>query len=292
MSRSNSRSAGQAVGSPPKRATETASQVSGYSVTGGNRDYISFSAIRTYQTCPLRYYFKYVAGLPEESVAATLVFGSAIHRAIEHHFHALMAGQEAPSILALLSAYDADWQDRDVIPIRFGKDETREGLRAMAQRMLEAFSASCFSRPSGRILAVEQPLRGMIVTGVPDLLGRIDLILERPAELVVLDWKTARAKWSAEQADEAAEQLLLYGELARDLAPGKRLRIEFAVLTKTKEAAIDRHSCLPNPRRTERTKRVVERVWRAIAAGNFYPAPSPMNCAGCPFRAPCTAWNG
>src|SRR4051812_32044480 len=169
--------AGQKLTSPPVTKSRSALPDGGCSVIGAERDYISFSAIRTYQTCPLRYYFKYVAGLPEESVAATLVFGSAIHRAIEHHFHALMAGQEAPSILALLSAYDADWQDRDVIPIRFGKDETREGLRAMAQRMLEAFSASCFSRPSGRILAVEQPLRGMIVTGVPDLLGRIDLIL-------------------------------------------------------------------------------------------------------------------
>ena len=34
------------------------------SVVGKQRDYISFSSIRTYQNCPLRYFFKYVAGLP------------------------------------------------------------------------------------------------------------------------------------------------------------------------------------------------------------------------------------
>ena len=33
-----------------------------------DRDYLSFSAIRTYQTCPLKYFFKYIAGLPEESI--------------------------------------------------------------------------------------------------------------------------------------------------------------------------------------------------------------------------------
>src|SRR5437588_10919614 len=82
--------AGQMPASPPATKAKSASPDVGCSVTGAERDYISFSAIRTYQTCPLRYYFKYVAGLPEESVAAALVFGSAIHRAIEHHFRALM----------------------------------------------------------------------------------------------------------------------------------------------------------------------------------------------------------
>ena len=48
------------------------------SIVGQDRDYISFSAIRAYQACPLRYFFKYVEGLPEESVAATLVFGAAL----------------------------------------------------------------------------------------------------------------------------------------------------------------------------------------------------------------------
>jgi CRISPR/Cas system-associated exonuclease Cas4 (RecB family) len=124
------------------------------------------------------------------------------------------------------------------------------------------------------------------------LLGRIDLIVENPSELVVVDWKTARARWNAEQVDEAAEQLLLYAELARDFAPGKRLRLEFAVITKAKEATIERHTCLSNPRRTERTKRVVERVWRAIDGGHFYPTPSPIGCAGCPFRKPCQRWTG
>jgi CRISPR/Cas system-associated exonuclease Cas4 (RecB family) len=287
-----SRLTGHQALSPSTSNSNRASPDASYSVIGADRDYISFSAIRTYQTCPLRYYFKYVAGLPEESVAATLVFGSAIHRAIEHHFRALMAGQKAPSMAALMAAYEAGWQDREAVPMRFGKEETREGLRATARRMLEVFAASSFARPSGHVLAVEQPLRGPVVPGVPDLLGRVDLMIEKPAELVVVDWKTARARWNAEQVDEAAEQLLLYAELARDWAPGKRLRLEFAVITKAKEPTVERHSCLSNPCRIDRTKRVMERVWRAIQAEHFFPAPSPINCAGCPFRRPCKSWIG
>ena len=34
------------------------------------RDYISWSALSTFRTCPLKYKFRYVAGLPEQSVSA------------------------------------------------------------------------------------------------------------------------------------------------------------------------------------------------------------------------------
>lgn len=33
----------------------------------------------------------------------------------------------------------------------------------------------------------------------------------------------------------------------------------------------------------DRTKRVVERVWQAVQAEHFFPAPSQMNCPGCPI---------
>src|SRR5438045_3943478 len=94
----------------PNVSTSTASSV---------RDYISFSAIRAYQACPLRYYFRYIAALPEESVAATLVFGTSIHRAIEHHFRELLAGNAAPSLATLLEQYQAGWLERERTLVRF-----------------------------------------------------------------------------------------------------------------------------------------------------------------------------
>ena len=45
------------------------------------RDYLSFSAISLYRQCPLKFYFRYVAGLSEKTVSANLVFGGAIHAA-------------------------------------------------------------------------------------------------------------------------------------------------------------------------------------------------------------------
>jgi hypothetical protein len=47
------------------------------------RDYVSWSALSTFRTCPLKYKFRYVDGLPEEGVSSALVFGTGIHTAIE-----------------------------------------------------------------------------------------------------------------------------------------------------------------------------------------------------------------
>jgi len=256
------------------------------------RDYISYSSISAYQSCPLRWYFKYVAGLPERSVSSSLVFGSAIHRSVEHHFNELLAGNEPPTLEALIGEYDRHWQETDESIVKFGKEDGRESLGPLAQRMLAAFQASTLARPEGHIIGVEEQLRGPIVPGCPDVLGRLDLLVETSDELIVTDLKTARSRWSSEQVDDQAGQLLLYSELVRHLAPQKRLRLRFAVVTKAKQPSVDLHEVAADPKKIDRTKRIVERVWRAIAAEHFFPSPSPMNCGGCPFREPCRKWTG
>jgi RecB family exonuclease len=255
------------------------------------RDYLSFSAIRTYQNCPLRYFFRYIAGLPEQTVSASLVFGSGIHRAIERHFQEQLSGNPVPTLTELLAAYESEWTDRGE-DLRFFDQNERVALSGTAERMLTAFQGHAMSQPTGKILAVEETLRGPVIPGLPDLLGRVDLIVEEWDALVIHDWKTSRSRWTADQVEDAAEQLLLYAELASDFVPGKQVRLAFSVLTKTKMVSIDQHQLSVMPQQAERMKRVVERVWDAIKAEIFYPSPSSMGCAGCPFRGPCQAWPG
>jgi len=264
---------------------EAAAQLTG-------RDYVSYSAISTYQSCPLRYFFRYVEGLPEQTVASSLVFGGAIHSAIELQFRELLSGNPAPDLDMLLAAYQAAWQERELGTVHFGKDENAESLGRLADRMLRAFQASDLSQPGGTILGIEEELREPLVPGCPDLLARIDLLIDTGSELVIRDFKTARSRWSQNQAAESAGQLLLYSELVQKLDPEKTVRLEFAVLTKTKEPAVDLYVVRADRQRVDRMKRIIERVWRSIEAGLFYPAPSPMQCPTCPYREPCRAWTG
>ena len=269
-----------------KSPNEVAEQISG-------RDYISFSAISTYRQCPLRYFFKYVEGLPEETVSASLVLGGAVHSAAEHHFNELMAGNPAPDRDTLLSVFWDAWRDRgEEAAIRFGKSEDINSVAKMAERILAEFQQSDFAKPVGKIIGVEEQIRGGLVPGVPDVLARIDLIVESEESLTITDLKTARSRWNASQVADSAEQLLLYGELARDLAPQKTLRLEFAVFTKAAKPVAERLAITVDPRRVERTKQIMQKVWQAIEQRHFFPAPNPIACGSCPYRTPCGAWRG
>jgi CRISPR/Cas system-associated exonuclease Cas4 (RecB family) len=120
----------------------------------------------------------------------------------------------------------------------------------------------------------------------------VDLLVEDGDALVVSDLKTSRSRWSPQQAEDSAEQLLLYSQLAKRLQPGKSLRLEFLVLTKAKQPSVETHRVTLDPHRIARTKQVVRNVWQAIRSGTVYPSPSPMNCGSCPFQLPCREWAG
>ena len=256
------------------------------------RDYVSFSALSLYQRCSLRYYFRYVAQLPEGSISASLVFGRAIHRAIEFHFRELLAGNAPPDLDTLLAEFNEGWEEFPGEQITFPKTDTRDSLGHLAARVLTAFRDSEVAQPQGHILGVEEELRGQVLDGSPDLLARLDLLMTTESELTVTDFKTSKSAWSSDQVSDSAEQLLLYSELVRQRFPGLPLRLEFVVFTKAKKVAISRYIVPLDAARVTRTKRIAQRVWRAISAGHFIPSPSPMNCNGCPYRTPCRQWSG
>jgi putative RecB family exonuclease len=256
------------------------------------RDYVSWSALSTFRTCPLKYKFRYVDGLPEESVCSALVFGSGIHTAVEQHYQAILSGDPKPDLDALLFAYRSAWLPHDPDAIQFGSTETRSSLDALASKMLMAFAKSPSASVRGRVLGVEEELRGRLVEGVPDLYGRVDLLTEDVDTLTITDIKTSRSKWSPEQVEDSGEQLLLYSHLASEISPDKKIATRFLVLTKTKEPQIEEHTREVEPAAVKRTLAGVERVWRAIESGVFYPAPSTMSCASCGYRAACRAWGG
>ena len=70
----------------------------------------------------------------------------------------------------------------------------------------------------------------------------------------ILYLKTSRSDCNDFQAEDQSEQLLLYGDLSRRLVPGKKVRLQFAVVTKAKtpkvqgcqlvRVACGRESCL------------------------------------------------
>ena len=255
-------------------------------------DHISYSAVSTFQTCPLRFFFKYVLGLPVKTIASSLVFGSAMHKAVQFHYEQLLMGRPTPDIDSLLGVYQEYWDSCEGQIVQFGEGENRDMLGRMADRLLRIFLQSDFARPNGVILGVEEELRGQIIPGCPDLLARVDLIVDAGNELHVSDFKTARCSWNNFKVEDMAPQLLLYSELVKSIADGRPIKLSFAVLTKTKLPVLTIHDVPLGAKQVDRTKHTVERVWQAIQSGHFYPNPSPFNCGSCSYREACRKWSG
>ncbi|WP_397570414.1 RecB family exonuclease [Schlesneria sp. T3-172] len=269
---------------PACSASEIAKQLTG-------RNYLSWSAVSSYLKCPLRYQFHYLDQLPEAFVSSNLVFGSAVHASLEAFFREQLVARQSLGIDALMAVYHETWIATDLANVRFGKDESLIGHEQLAQRMFRAFLDSQVSRPDGSILGIEEQLQAPVIDGCPDLQARIDLMIEHPDSLVVTDFKTSRSRWSENDATASEGQLLIYHELVRELA-NKPVRLQFAVITKTKEPTIELKSIVPESQKIERIRRLIQNVWLGIKSGVFYPVPNVMNCPTCGYRDRCSRWVG
>lgn len=255
------------------------------------RNYLSWSAISTYLKCPLKYQYHYCDQLPEEFVSSNLIFGSAIHCCLEAFFREQLATRRTLGVEALMATYHERWIEAKLSEVQFGKNEDLAGLGRLAERMLQAFLNSAASKPTGSIIGIEEEFQAPLIDNCPDLFARLDLMIESEEAITVTDFKTARSRWSSADVIASEGQLLVYHELVRRSAD-KPVRLQFAVITKTKEPVIDMQTVNPDPQRVERIRRLIQNVWTGIQLQNFYPVPSAMNCPTCGYRDRCSRWNG
>jgi hypothetical protein len=102
--------------------------------------------------------------------------------------------------------------------------------------------------------------------------------------------------------DALKAALALEDDLVRDVLPGGQIRVpdpvgvsgvELVGLWRPAgglvEPIVEEHVREIEPGSLTRTLAGVERVWRAVQSGVFYPAPSLLNCSGCGYRAACRA---
>ena len=257
------------------------------------RSYLSVSAVKTFMKCPLAYKAKYIDKLPENSVSSALAFGRSIHASVEIWFRARLEGMTEPTTDDLLSEFWDEWkaceQEKEV---RLGKNEDVAKVADTAARVIEAFTDSDAARPEGSIVGIEEELRAPLLANVPDVLGRLDLAVESDDVIKVVDFKTAKSKWSDAQRQDAELQGVIYAELARTFAGAKPVQVEFIVVTKTKTPSVTIERVDTSDRAIERGKAIMAAVWQAIQTGNFFPSPSIMSCPTCPYRSRCEAWTG
>lgn len=255
--------------------------------------HISFSQINLWRSCPQKYWFTYVTHATPDFIGASLIFGSAIHAALEAYYQAVMEGRELVAD-DMMQVYRDLWagQLEQSIPIKYGKDEDEGTLEATASRLLSAFVESPVASFDGAVIALEESVRASLHPELPDVLSRVDLAYQTDDAIVVVDFKTSRCRWNQDKANESADQLMLYRHAAMSLTedPDARIGTAFVVLVKTKTPSIQRFDVPVSEQRAQRAVRMMLPVWRAIAMGEPYPSPNPIHCGGCPFKSQCPAF--
>jgi putative RecB family exonuclease len=272
-------------------ATRLAQQITG-------RPYLSYSQISLMRSCPRKFAFSYIEKVPPDFVSSSLIFGSAIHRALELYYRCRLEGTLI-SKPGMMAAYLNAWRSPEPrpakpIPVRFNKGEDERSLSELADRILTSFLASPLAEPKGIILGIEEEITIELDATLPDLLARVDLVTETDNALHVIDFKTSRSRWTDQKAQEAGQQLLLYGLSVQDMCRslGRAIKLHFAIITKAKKPVVQLIPVANDGVNSTSLTESVGQIWQAIQSGNFYPSPSPQNCSTCPYRSRCPAFTG
>jgi ATP-dependent DNA helicase UvrD/PcrA len=235
---------------------------------------LSATQIDDYRTCPLKYRYVHVLRVPLLT-HHRVVYGSAIHKAVQRLFEARLAGLRF-SADDLVAAFRGAW-----ISEGFLSREHEERRLATGEQTLRRFFEEEAAQPWSPS-AVEKEF--VFEVDHSRVHGRFDLVIEKDAHVTILDFKTGAVD-DPKRARERAEQSLqldIYA-LAQLKTTGRlpdRLELRFleAGLAGGKQPTLEQAA---------ETELLIREVSRSIRRREFPATPSWNACGFCAFRDVC-----
>jgi DNA helicase-2/ATP-dependent DNA helicase PcrA len=240
---------------------------------GDGRLSLSASDLTLYLTCPLKYKFARVFGIPQEPTINQR-FGILIHNVLER-FHKDPPADEADGLKELNSLFESGWRRTgfgatdDELQFR---DRAREALRLYWERERVAEGEPVWLERKFDFKVGEHHVRGRV--------DRVDRLPDGDFELI--DYKTGERKTAAELENDL--QLALYRLAAREA-----WEVEAAFGSYYYVLDGDKVAAPSKPDDAERVERTVLQVGEGIIGQDFEPRPSPTVCSWCDYRLICPA---
>jgi len=233
---------------------------------------LSASDLGLYLTCPLKYKFGRVFGIPQEPTINQR-FGILIHNVLER-FHK-DADDEQEGLERLMDLFESGWRrtgfgsSDDELQFR---DRARRAMRLYWERERESEGEPIWLEKKFDIRIGPYYVRGRV--------DRVDRLPDGSHELI--DYKTGERKSEADLENDL--QLALYRLAARE-AWGLEASTGsyYYVLDADKVAAPTK------PDDAERVERTVLEVGEGILSQDFEPRPAPTTCSWCDYRLICPA---
>lgn len=234
-------------------------------------EHLSYSSVSSYLLCGHSWKLHYLDKVSTPTATA-LVFGSAVHGALENH---LRSGEP------LDAAWSRAWgqQLERNAKIDWGAD-TPEGMQADGARILGAKKvqvgiaeiAANYDRDQGILeKRVELSVPGVSVP----IIGYIDVITR---DGIPGDFKTAARMWSDSKADDDLQSLFYLAALNQEGIKVPDWAFRHYVISKTANPDMRTFEVQHSPAQIVWLFEVIQRVWQAIEAGVFPMVPGGWKC--------------
>jgi len=230
---------------------------------------LSLTKIKTFETCPYRYYLQYIKKIKAPKSAYNPKFfkrGQAFHKIIDSliktgvacDFNSTTLGDEVEDIKNLCKEI-------------YNSDFVQELLKLPHQ---SEYLFSIYVQPDGKLKAINR------IKKDADLYGIIDFWAEDKNTLIVVDWKTGSV---AQDTEDTFLQVYLYAK-AIELITGKAYK-KFRVGYYYVEHKVPLIKELTRDELDDRIEKLLERAFKIPNTTNEkdYPANPGTHCKWCPY---------
>ncbi len=237
---------------------------------------LSFTQIDRFERCPQAYWFEYELKIPTLP-SASLAFGSAVHDALEMFFKERIKNGVPPQshlVKAFEEAYEQELHKNPHLP---------QELKALGAKQLADYYDS-FHRDFPKPLALEEKFR--IQIGEHFVVGKIDRADQEPEGIVIVDYKTGKAKSSEDEKDQKfadeSLQFSIYALAAKEFFKWSLKELKFQYLSDNSTLKTTR-----NNSQMDETRQKILAIAQSIQSKSFTAKPSRIVCKGCDYQRIC-----
>ncbi|MBI4117579.1 MAG: ATP-dependent helicase [Parcubacteria group bacterium] len=249
--------------------------------------HLSFTQIKSFETCPWQYRYAFIVKIPVAGKAA-FSFGKTLHSCLQKFFSILVVAKDRrqgslfsdasekpltpPSLEDLMRYYEESWIDEwyeNAVQKENYRKKGREILRGFFEKHRDAWPDVLFVEKGFHLKIGDVTLRGVM--------DRVDNVGDGSVKIV--DYKTGGVK--TEKTVEK-DQLLLYQLAASECMGRKVAELEFYYLNENKPL-----SFLGKEKDLEQLKEKIMQLVAEIRKGVFHPDPAPQKCKYCDYKEIC-----
>ncbi|MGE5340014.1 MAG: RecB family exonuclease [Candidatus Omnitrophota bacterium] len=246
------------------------------------REYISYSQVRLYQTCPRKYYYVYIKNLAVP-INDKIFLGVVFHKVIEEYFKKKIESAE-PTVERSGEMFNRTFESlQNNQPINWENtiQETRRRGNAFVSYFVRKVA------PAIKPLMVEKELWADLPGLDIKLKGVLDLV---ETDFSITDFKTTTAKWSKSRIKNTYLQVVIYRYLFEQSFGDVISRLQFKIIYAKNTAPIKSQEISIKPKDVDfnyaKMLDIIAYVVNNIKQGVFYKNENYF-CGFCEYKDRC-----